>query len=854
MKLRTKAILVFFTFTVGMVAILYAVSREFLVRRANFMDEFDAQHDMERVMGALDDRLSTLSTVTADWAFWKETCAFVTGQAPHYVEDYLDTGIFVRTVKVNYVVIYDAQRKLVYGKGFDIRRVREMPVPRSFSDLFTEDNVLVRSTGSPTDERHGLLVLPDLEVPLLAASCPILPEDLSGSPLGVVVFAVCADQSFLEEFSHSLRMPVEWHRWAPVLASPMEEVRSVLESSGAFCVTRVFDDHTLSAYSMVPDVYGRPAVIMNVNTPRRIYLEALGILNRFALSFLVTGAVLGPLALFFMQRLALGRLAALERNVTGIGQAADFSRRVAVRGRDEIADLAVNVNRMLDALEEAQRSVRDSENRLRTIVDGAVDGIVTVDEEGRIQSFNEGAERVFGYSEEEILGKNALVLWADPTLPDGLSSSEYISLRSEQAVGASHEGVGRRKDGAIVYLDISVSRADISGKSLYVGIFHDITDRVRAESALRESEGRYRALLSAAPDLMIVLDADGRYQSVHTAQQGLLVRPAEELVGRTIYEVMPEEDARRIHDVVKRTLDSGELQIHEYFLDIEGQRRCFAARTAPFVSEGKSHVLWVARDVTERRRAEDALIAKQRDLEHELAQAAQYVRSLLPAPIEGPVLADWRFISSSALGGDFLHYYWLDDAQFVFYVLDVSGHGVGAALLSVSVHNALRRHTLPNVHFDDPGEVLAALNRAFPMEENDSKFFSIWYGVYDVSTRRLRYAVGGHPPAVLISASQAQTVELGPTDILIGVEPDVVYRVASNDIPRGARIYLFSDGVYEIVKRDGGLMRRADFVGILERVQHVGVSRVGAALDCLYEEHGARVFSDDVSLLEIEFL
>lgn len=854
MKLRTKAILVFFTFTVGMVAILYAVSREFLVRRANFMDEFDAQHDMERVMGALDDRLSALSTITADWAFWKETCAFVTGQAPHYVEDYLDTGIFVRTVKANYVAIYDAQRKLVYSKGFDIRKVREIPVPSSLANLFMEDNALVRSTGSPTDQRHGLLVLPDLEAPLLAASCPILPEDLSGSPLGVVVFAVCADQSFLDEFSHSLRMPVQWYRWAPVLASPMEEVRSVLESSEAFCVTQVLDDHTLSAYSMVPDVYGRPAVIMNVNTPRRIYLEALAILNRFALSFLITGAVLGPLALFFMQRLALGRLAALERSVTGIGQAADFSRRVAIRGRDEVADLAADVNRMLDALEEAQRSVRDNENRLHAIIEGAVDGIVTVDGEGRIQSFNKGAEQIFGYSADELLGKNALLLWADPAVSEGVFSAEYISLKAQEAVGTSHEGVGRRKDGGVVHLDISVSKTQVSGSDLYIGIFHDITDRVRAEFALRESEGRYRALLSAAPDLMIVLDPDGRYQSVHTAQQDLLVRPAEQLVGKTVYEVMPEEDARRIHGVVKRTLDTGEVQIHEYFLNIEGQRRCFAARTAPFMSEGKSLVLWVARDITERRRAEDALVAKQRDLEHELAQAAQYVRSLLPAPIEGPVLADWRFISSSALGGDFLHYYWLDDAQFVFYVLDVSGHGVGAALLSVSVHNALRRHTLPDVHFDDPGEVLTALNRAFPMEENDSKFFSIWYGVYNISTRKLQYAVGGHPPAVLISASQAQTIELGPTDILIGVEPNVAYRVESHDIPRGARLYLFSDGVYEIVKRDGTLMRRADFVSILERTQTTAASRIGAALDFLCEEQGTRVFADDVSLLEIEFL
>ncbi|HEY1068720.1 MAG TPA: response regulator, partial [Pirellulales bacterium] len=104
-------------------------------------------------------------------------------------------------------------------------------------------------------------------------------------------------------------------------------------------------------------------------------------------------------------------------------------------------------------------------------------------------------------------------------------------------------------------------------------------------------------------------------------------------------------------------------------------------------------------------------------LAEQLAVAAKYVESLLPEVIGPPnaLRTDWRFIPSAALGGDSFGYHWLDKDHFAFYLLDVCGHGVGAALLSVSAINALRTHSLPDADFADPGSVLTALNKAFQM-------------------------------------------------------------------------------------------------------------------------------------------
>lgn len=249
----------------------------------------------------------------------------------------------------------------------------------------------------------------------------------------------------------------------------------------------------------------------------------------------------------------------------------------------------------------------------------------------------------------------------------------------------------------------------------------------------------------------------------------------------------------------------------------------------------------------------DQLVKAQSRIAEELTEAAAYVRSLLPAPVDDPIRVRWKYISSSQLGGDFFGYHWLDDHQMVIYLLDVCGHGVGASLLSISVHNALRRETLPHTRFDEPAEVLAALNRAFPMEEHNNKFFTIWYGVYDTRTRRLRYAAGGHHPAVLLNGPKTAPLMLGSPNFLIGMLPDASYTTESATIPSGGRLYVFSDGTFEFTQPNGRMMDLASFVEMLSQLPVNDSERLDQLLEKTREMQGATGFNDDFSLVELEF-
>jgi phosphoserine phosphatase RsbU/P len=258
----------------------------------------------------------------------------------------------------------------------------------------------------------------------------------------------------------------------------------------------------------------------------------------------------------------------------------------------------------------------------------------------------------------------------------------------------------------------------------------------------------------------------------------------------------------------------------------------------------------------ERNEAYRRLAESEKQLADEVAQAAKYVCSLLPQPIgEGAVRVDWRFVPSMQLGGDSFGYHWLDDDHFAVYLLDVSGHGVGASLLSVSALNVLRSQTLPNTDFRDPGQVLQGLNSTFDMDLHDNKYFTIWYGVYRRSARQLFYAGGGHPPALLCEAcseGQSRLQPLDSTGPIIGMVPDLPFETRNAAVGPGMKLYLFSDGVFEIDQPSGEMWKFEAFVEFMaERLKH------GSILDRLLENvqklHGSERLSDDFSMVEIAF-
>ncbi|HKF48942.1 MAG TPA: fused response regulator/phosphatase [Terracidiphilus sp.] len=243
--------------------------------------------------------------------------------------------------------------------------------------------------------------------------------------------------------------------------------------------------------------------------------------------------------------------------------------------------------------------------------------------------------------------------------------------------------------------------------------------------------------------------------------------------------------------------------------------------------------------------------AQQKVIAQELADAAAYVRSLLPAPMaaDTPIPSDWRFITSSTLGGDSFGYHWLTPDQLAIYLLDVCGHGVGAALLSVSAINTIRNHTLPGTDFSDPAQVLEGLNRAFPMEKQDGKYFTIWYGVLNAQTRELRFASGGHPPAIAVMPDHT-VKRLEAPGVIIGAFDFAAYSNTSVTLDRGSRLFVYSDGCYEVMNGERGMMTLDEFSNILaDAGPHA--EELDLVVGAVQEWQQRPEFDDDFSLMRL---
>ncbi|MBV8377380.1 MAG: SpoIIE family protein phosphatase [Verrucomicrobia bacterium] len=251
-----------------------------------------------------------------------------------------------------------------------------------------------------------------------------------------------------------------------------------------------------------------------------------------------------------------------------------------------------------------------------------------------------------------------------------------------------------------------------------------------------------------------------------------------------------------------------------------------------------------------------ALQLSQKMISAQLADASSYVRSQLPVNLCDSVQTDWRYLPSSALGGDALDFFWLNEDHLVIFLLDVVGHGVGSALLATSILHLLRQRALKDGDPLDPVSVLVALNRSFQMDEHGDKVFSIWYGVFDRISGTIRFAAAGHPPAVLVSRNkdgEPEVTWLRGKGLWIGAAARETYEGGSAIVAQDAELFVFSDGLYELSTPAGPMIGLEGFGRILVDLYRSGTVDLEKVLSEASRIHGLDQFEDDASILKVRF-
>lgn len=480
---------------------------------------------------------------------------------------------------------------------------------------------------------------------------------------------------------------------------------------------------------------------------------------------------------------------------------------------------------------------------------------------------NRAACEYLGLSRDQLLGRSVLETMPDiaQTLPEFLRCAE-----TGAPVILDDVALNIRNLGEVRYYD---TRASQPLTGWITVTWRDVTDRSELTRRIAASEEQFRLLAENVADVVCRLADDSTITWVSKSVETALGAPPEFWVGRCALDFslpVRRTAARRRWDAAThdetaigraRILDRDgkphwlHFHIKPYY-DADGRRdgmvASFRVIDEEVAAEEKAQRYIADRD--RRNQALATLLQEQTDrLMSDIKSAANYVASILPGDLDGEVPVTSRYVSTRELGGDSYDYRWIDDDHLIVYLLDVSGHGVEPAMVSVSAHNLIRSGTLSTATMREPGLVLTELNRLFQMEQQGGNYFTIWYGVYQASTRTLRYASAGHPPALVWSGRPgALTVdELATAAVPVGMFDDTTFESGSYVVPPDAEMLIYSDGAFELTLADGTLWSLPDFIEMCRGMAGTPQWSLDALISRLKAVATSGSFEDDCTLVQL---
>ena len=511
-----------------------------------------------------------------------------------------------------------------------------------------------------------------------------------------------------------------------------------------------------------------------------------------------------------------------------------------------LGESLVNLQDLIEVNDRNLAELREANSRLESVLNAANRvSIIATDGAGLITLFNRGAENMTGYAADEMVGKRT---------PEFLHLREEMARRGEEmTVEADHPVTGFevfvettrrggfdsrewtyvRKDGSRITVELVVTaiRNDVDGITGFLGIAVDVTERNIALRALENNRARLDSIVETAADGIFTVDTAGVIISVNRAGAATFGYTPEELVGQKV-NVLMAEPHRTLHDrYVEHFLRSREAKVIGVTgrevpgMHRDGNEFPLELAISEVRTESEHFFIGILRDIAERKLIEEtlqeahlALVEKQRVLNDDLTAAAIIQRSLLPQrkPAGYGFTMDWLFLPSTHVGGDVFNILPLPGGLLGIYIIDVSGHGPAAAMVTVSISQVLQ----PGSEFIEedgvplaPDEVLRRVDKAFPFDRFD-RFSTMVYMIYDPSSGAVRSSGAGHPPP-LLARSDRSVVRLDKGGTVIGMGEPVPFVTEEIVVGPGDVLLLYTDGCTEHANPAG---------------KQYGVSRLEAAL------------------------
>jgi PAS domain S-box-containing protein len=504
MSLRLKSLLVA-ALTVAVLLVTFLVFTRLIITDsyANLEREDTAEH-VTRAVNALTNDLAGLARSANDYAAWDDTYNFMESRDPVYLEaNYPDTTF--TNNRLSLVTLVNPQGEIVFAKAVDLDQGQEIPVAPEILNAVTHDQALLRPAQAITST-VGLLKLPSGS--LLVAAQPILTSDETGPARGTLLMGRALTANEIKRLGDVTQLSLAALQ-ADETLPPEAQAATAMLSSQTPIVVRPVTEQLVQGYTWLNDIHDQPALLLRVDRAREIYQQGQLTISYLIVVLVLGGLIIGTVLAVLLQTTVIRRLGRLNREVRDIGVSSDFSQRVSPQGRDELGQVAAEINRMLDSLESTERQLSQREREAITLLDSIPAYAFFKDAGGRYIVANQKFCDALHRTRAEVTGKTDYDLYPPERAERYRADDLSVTLQGEtREVG--EETIGEGPD-AIVLATKKVPLFNERGQVIgLIGLAFDITDRKRSAQELAEARDEALAALRFKSQLLANVSHDLR--------------------------------------------------------------------------------------------------------------------------------------------------------------------------------------------------------------------------------------------------------------------------------------------------------------------------------------------------------
>jgi len=306
------------------------------------------------------------------------------------------------------------------------------------------------------------------------------------------------------------------------------------------------------------------------------------------------------------------------------------------------------IGHLISKLKSQELSLRETELKLKTIINSALDAVVVIDQEGQITEWNTQAESIFGWKKSEVLGKRI----SETIIPDQhveaheKGMNNYMKTGHGPVLNKRIEIIGKKSDGSIFPIELAIIPNKIGGKHFFSAFVRDITKKNEQEQALKESEQRWQKLVNNQPEaIQITKNAVVEYLNPAGYELYGASEP-EEIIGKNLLEVTSPSKKSKFNERLSKLSKGETLTPLEFDITtLKGDRKTIEVRSTPIVFKGEKMIQTIARDITEKKKNErrrEELLSQLKKANDNLSEFAHVISHDLKAPLRAiSSLSEW---------------------------------------------------------------------------------------------------------------------------------------------------------------------------------------------------------------------